>query len=80
MAAGLPVSLAWLCRIEYPIYVLIASVIVTDLSPAPTRKLGLQGLLSTVVGATCGSSFGQALQRSAWVIGFGVLVAMLIRG
>jgi uncharacterized membrane protein len=34
VAAELAVSLAWLCRFEYPISALIASIIVTDHSPA----------------------------------------------
>jgi uncharacterized membrane protein YgaE (UPF0421/DUF939 family) len=78
LAAGLSVALAWFCRFEYPIYALIAAVIVTDLSPSRTSKLGLQRLVATVVGATCGATLRQVLQPSAWMIGFGILVAMLI--
>jgi uncharacterized membrane protein YgaE (UPF0421/DUF939 family) len=78
VAAGLSVALAWLCRFEYPIYALIAAVIVTDLSPSRTRKLGLQRLVATVVGATCGATFRQVLQPGVWAIALGILVAMLI--
>jgi uncharacterized membrane protein YgaE (UPF0421/DUF939 family) len=78
VAAGLSVALAWLCRFEYPIYALIAAVIVTDLSSSQTRKLGTQRLVATVVGATCGATLRQVFQPSVWVIGIGILLAMLI--
>ena len=78
MAASLSVSLAWLCRFEYPIYALIAAVIVTDPLPSQTRKLGVQRLAATVVGTACGATLRQVLQPSAWAIGFAILVAMLI--
>jgi uncharacterized membrane protein YgaE (UPF0421/DUF939 family) len=74
----LSVALAWLCRFEFPIYALIAAVIVTDFSPSRTSKLGLQRLVATVVGATCGAAFRQVHEPSAWVIGLGIFVAMLI--
>jgi uncharacterized membrane protein YgaE (UPF0421/DUF939 family) len=74
----LSVALALLCRFEYPIYALIAAVIVTDLSPSRTSKLGLQRIVATVVGATCGAMLRQVFQPSAGAIGFGILVAMLI--
>ena len=37
IAAGLAVAIAQLFRLEYPLYALIAAVIVTDLSPSQTR-------------------------------------------
>jgi uncharacterized membrane protein YgaE (UPF0421/DUF939 family) len=78
VAAGLSVALARLCRFEYPIYALIAAVIVTDLSPSRTSKLGVQRLVATVIGATCGATLRQLLQPSAWVIGLAILAAMLL--
>ena len=76
LAAGISIFVAQLCRFEHPIYAMIAAVIVTDLSPAKTRKLGLQRLASTVIGAALGASLGLLLQPSAWVIGLGILLAM----
>jgi uncharacterized membrane protein YgaE (UPF0421/DUF939 family) len=74
----LSIALARLCRFEFPIYALIAVVIVTDLSPSRTSKLGLQRIVATVAGATCGATLRQVFQPSGWAIGLGILVAMLI--
>ncbi len=76
--SGLSVALAQVCKLEYPIYALIAAVIVTDFSSVKTRELGLQRIAGTVVGATCGAVLQSILQPSAWAIGVGILVAMLI--
>jgi uncharacterized membrane protein YgaE (UPF0421/DUF939 family) len=76
LAAGLSVLLAQLCKFEHPIYALIAAVIVTDLSPSRTTKLGLQRLAATVVGASCGAVAGTLLGAPAWAIGLSIFVAM----
>jgi len=73
----LSIALARPCRFEFPIYALIAAVIVPALSPSRTSKLGLQRIVATVVGATCGATLRQVFQPSVWAIGLGILVAML---
>jgi uncharacterized membrane protein YgaE (UPF0421/DUF939 family) len=78
LAAGLSVAIAWLCGFENPIYALIAAVVVTDHSPSRTSKLGLLRVVATVIGAACGATLRQVLQPSAWAIGLGILVAMLV--
>jgi uncharacterized membrane protein YgaE (UPF0421/DUF939 family) len=70
--------LAQLCRFEHPIYALIAAVIVTDLSPSRTTKLGLQRLAATVVGASCGAVAGTVLGAAAWAISLSIFAAMAI--
>lgn len=77
-AAGFSVGIARLCGLAYPIYGLIAAVIVTDLSPSRTRKLGLQRLVATAVGASSGAGLRQILTPDGWAVGLGILVAMLI--
>ena len=57
---------------------MIAAVIVTDLSPSRTTKLGLQRLAATVAGASCGAVAGTTLGASAWAIGLSIFAAMAI--
>ncbi len=77
-AGGLSVARALLCKFDYPIYALIAAVIVTDLSPSQTRQLGMRRIVSTVAGAACGATLRQILPLKAWAISLGVVLAMLI--
>jgi uncharacterized membrane protein YgaE (UPF0421/DUF939 family) len=78
LSAGLAVAVAQHLRLEFPLYALIGAVIVTDLSPLQTRKLGLQRLLGTVVGATVGAVFCYVLPLGALAIGISILTAMFL--
>jgi len=78
LAAGLAVAIAELLRLPYPIYALIAAVIVSDLSPAKTRQLGFQRLMGSVLGAAVGAVVSLFLPPAAWTIGLGVLIAMFL--
>ncbi len=78
VAAGLAVAVAHLLRFEMIIYAMIGAVIVSDLSPAKTRQLGLQRLAGSVLGATVGALGSQFLPASAWSIGLCVFTAMLL--
>jgi uncharacterized membrane protein YgaE (UPF0421/DUF939 family) len=77
----LAVVVARLIELEFPLYALIAAIIVTDLSPARTRQLSLQRLVGTVIGATTGavvSIMSPATHGGPLTIAIGVLVAMLL--
>jgi len=78
VGAGISVGLAWLLNLDYPIYAMLAAVIVTDFSPAETRKLGVQRMAATVIGAVCGGVLRSFLDPSAWAIGLSILLAMVI--
>jgi len=78
LSAGLAVAIAQLLQLQYPLYALIGAVIVTDLSPAQTQKLGWQRLAGTVVGATVGAALSQLLPHGPVAIGFSIMVAMFL--
>ena len=78
VGAALSLVLAQWCRLEFPIYAMLAAVIVTELSPAQTRMLGARRIVATLVGATCGALLARLLPSNPWTIGLGVLVAMLL--
>ena len=78
LAAGLSVAIAQLFRLQFPLYALIAAVIVTDLLPSQTRKLGLRRLGGTVLGAALGAVLSPLLSPTPWAIGLGIMAAMLL--
>jgi uncharacterized membrane protein YgaE (UPF0421/DUF939 family) len=78
LAAGLAVGVAQLLRLQFPVYALIAAVIVTDLSLSRTRRLGLRRLAGTVLGAARGAAVSSVLPPSPSVIALGILGAIFL--
>ena len=77
-AAGLSVGIAQWLKLPFPIYALIASVLVIDLSPAKTLQMALQRMAVTLIGATVGAVLSYSLPPGPVEIGVSVLVAMLL--
>ena len=71
-------AIAQLLNLQFPIYALVAAVIVTDLEPSQTRRLGLTRIMATVVGAMCGATLSPILPPGPIAIGISILIAMLI--
>lgn len=63
---------------DYPIYAVIAAIVVTDASPEVTRKTGLLRLVGNVIGAVLGGGIGSLLGHSPPVMAGGVLVSILL--
>ncbi|MGH7938231.1 MAG: FUSC family protein [Bryobacteraceae bacterium] len=78
IAAGLAIGIGQLLRLQFPIYAMISAVIVTDLDPAQTRKLGLARLAGSVLGAILGAIICVLLRAGAWEVGLGILLAMFL--
>ena len=78
LAAFLSVAAAKALWLPYPIYAMIGAVIVTDLSPSETKKLGLRRLAGTALGAFFGGAASLFLGNSAGAIGLTVLSMILI--
>ena len=77
-AAGIALALAVLLELQHPIYAMIAAVIVTDLSPVETRKLGLRRLVATIAGALCGALLSAGLGPTPVSAALSILAAMLV--
>jgi uncharacterized membrane protein YgaE (UPF0421/DUF939 family) len=77
-AAAISVALARLLQFPFPLYAMIAAVIVTDLSPAETRKLGWRRILGTVLGSVLGAVLAAVLPYGALTIGIGIFIAMFL--
>jgi uncharacterized membrane protein YgaE (UPF0421/DUF939 family) len=78
VSAGLAVGIAQFLKLQFPIYALLAAVIVLDLSPLKTQRLALQRLAGTLVGASVGATLSYVLPSGPWAIVVSILVAMLL--
>lgn len=77
VAAALAFWIATLLGAHYAIYALVGAVIVTDLSPATSRRLAVQRMAGTVVGAIAGGAFVHIMPVGPIAIGVAILVSML---
>ena len=77
-AGGLAVGIAQWLRLPFPVYALIAAVIVMDLSPSKTLELARQRMAGTLIGALVGAVLSYWLPEGPIAIGVSVLVAMLL--
>jgi uncharacterized membrane protein YgaE (UPF0421/DUF939 family) len=76
-AAALAVWVAELLGLN-PLYAMIATVLVTDLSALQTRKLGLSRLAGTGLGAGLGGVISMLLPSNPLFMGIGILATMLL--
>jgi len=77
-AGGLAVGIAQWLKLPFPVYALIAAVIVMDLSPSKTLQFAQQRMAGTLIGATVGAVLSYWLPAGPVAIGVSVLLAMLL--
>ena len=77
-AAAISFAIALALKLEFPIYAMIASVIVLDLSAAETRKLALRRIAGTAVGSALGAVLAAALPHGVLTMGLGIFFAMFL--
>lgn len=78
VAAALAFWVAERLGADYAIYALVAAVIVTDLSPATSRRLAIQRMAGTVIGAAVGGSLLDVLPNGPIALGAAILLSMLV--
>jgi len=77
-AAAISFAIAVAFKLQFPIYAMIASVIVLDLSPAETRKLALRRIAGTAVGSVLGAVLAAALPHGIFTLGLGIFLSMFL--
>jgi uncharacterized membrane protein YgaE (UPF0421/DUF939 family) len=78
VATGLAVAIAQSLDFEYPLYTVIAGVIVMDLSPRKTVQLARQRLAGTLIGAAVGGVLSYLLPSGPVPVAAAIAVAMLL--
>jgi len=78
VSAASAVAIALFLELQYPVYALLAAVIVLELSPSRTLQLAVQRLAGTLLGATVGAVLSYSLPAGPLAILVSVLVAMLL--
>jgi uncharacterized membrane protein YgaE (UPF0421/DUF939 family) len=78
LASLLAALVALRLGMDYPIYAVIAAIVVTDNSPHTTWKAGWIRLLGNIIGALLGAVIGIYLGHNPFWMALGVLFAVLL--
>ena len=71
-------AVAQALELEFPLYAMIAAVIVTDLQPTETQKLGLRRLGGTLIGSVLGAVLSVLLPGGTLTIALGIFLSMFL--
>ncbi len=78
LASVVAVGIAQSMKLTYPLYAVVAAVIVTDVSSQKTQESGVQRLLGTALGAAAGPLFVLALGDSLPVVGAAIVTLIFV--
>lgn len=73
VASVVAVAIAQSLKLTFPLYAVVAAVIVTDVSSEQTQKSGVQRLLGTALGALAGPLFVRAFGDSIYAMGAAIV-------
>ena len=71
------VAVALVLKLPYPLYALIAAVLVSDASMATVKALGGQRLIGTLIGAMTGAILSMLCGNALYGMGLAILIALL---
>jgi uncharacterized membrane protein YccC len=77
-AAAISLGIADMLRMPFPLYAVIAAVIVTDPSPEQTRKLAGPRIVGTIIGASLGAALSPFLPGGPIAIAIGIFAGMIL--
>lgn len=75
-AAGLSLAAAEAIQLPFPIYAMIAAVIVTDRSALQTRRSSVPRLVGTAIGTAAGAALAPLVGSGPAAMAVGILIAM----
>lgn len=78
LASIIAVGIAQSMKLTYPLYAVVAAVIVTDVSSQRTQDSGVQRLLGTALGAASGPLFVLAFGDSLPVMGAAIMTLIFV--
>jgi uncharacterized membrane protein YgaE (UPF0421/DUF939 family) len=78
LGAVIALAIARAAHLPFPIYSMLAVVIVTDLSPERTRALAAPRLAGTLIGTILGAALSYVPLSDLLGVGIGIVSAMLI--
>ena len=78
LASVIAVGIAQSMKLTYPLYAVVAAVIVTDVSSQKTQESGVQRLLGTALGAAAGPLFVLALGDSLPGVGAAIMTLIFV--
>ena len=78
LASVISVAIAQSLKLTFPLYAVVAAVIVTDVSSERTQRSGVQRLLGTALGALAGPLFVRAFGDSIWAMGAAIVSMIFV--